>query len=70
MVKTSPSYAGGVGLIPGWGDKIPHASWPKSQKKKQDQYCNRFNKDFKNGPQQNKQLKKAGTLMLSYIDYR
>ena len=42
----------------------------KSQKKTQDQYCNRFNKDFKNGPQQNKQLKKAGTLMLSYTDYR
>ena len=70
MVQTLPSCAGGVGLIPGWGDKIPHASWPKSQNlKKQDQYCNRFNKDFKNGPQQNSK-KKAGTVMLSCIDYR
>ena len=23
--KTSPSNSGGVGLIPGWGAKIPHA---------------------------------------------
>ena len=32
VVKTSPSSAGGVGLIPGWGAKIPHASWSKNQK--------------------------------------
>ena len=25
MVKTPPSNAGGAGLIPGWGTKIPHA---------------------------------------------
>ena len=31
MVKTSPSNAGGEGSIPGWGAKIPHASWPKNQ---------------------------------------
>ena len=31
VVKTSPSNAGGEGLIPGWGAKIPHVSWPKSQ---------------------------------------
>ena len=42
-------------LIPGRGAKIPHASWPKIQKNiKQKQYCNKFNKDFKNGPHQNK----------------
>ena len=35
VVKTSPSSVGGVGLIPGWGAKIPHASWPKKQKLKQ-----------------------------------
>ena len=29
VVKTLPSNAGGVGSIPGWGAKIPHASWPK-----------------------------------------
>ena len=25
VVKTLPSNAGGVGSIPGWGAKIPHA---------------------------------------------
>ena len=55
-VKTSPSNAVGAGWIPGWGAKIPHASWPKKKKNqsiKQKQYCNKFNKDFKNGPHQN-----------------
>ena len=47
MVKTSPSNAGGVGLIPGQGAKIPHALWPKNQNIKQKQYCNKCNKDFK-----------------------
>ena len=28
---TLPSNAGGVGLILGWGDKVPHASWSKNQ---------------------------------------
>ena len=28
VVKTSPSNAGGVGLIPGQGAKILHALWP------------------------------------------
>ena len=32
--KTSPSNAGVVGLIPGQGAKIPHASWPKKPKHK------------------------------------
>ena len=54
MVKTSPSNAGGAGLIPGWGAKIPHASQPENQNIKQKQYCNKFNKDFKNGPHQKK----------------
>ena len=31
--KTLPSTAGGVGSIPGWGAKIPHASWPKKKTK-------------------------------------
>ena len=57
VVKTLPSNAGGAGLIPGWGAKIPRASWPKNQNIKQKQYCNKFNKDFKNGPHQ-KNLKK------------
>ena len=54
MVKTLPSNAEGVGLIPGQGAKIPHASQPKNQNIKQKQYCNNFNKDFKNGPHQKK----------------
>ena len=48
VVKTSPSKAGGVSLIPGQGIKIPNASQPKNQNIKQKQYCNKFNKDFKN----------------------
>ena len=58
VVKTSPSIAGGAGLIPGWGAKIPHASRPKNQNIKQKQHLNKLNKDFKNGPHQKKSLKK------------
>ena len=52
VVKTSPFNAEGVDLILGWGTKIPHALWPKNQNIKQEQYCNKFNKDFKNGSYQ------------------
>ena len=45
----SLSNAGGVGLIPGWGAKIPHPLWPKNQNIKQKQYYNKFNQDFENG---------------------
>ena len=45
MVKTSPSYAGGAGSIPGQGAKIPHALQPKNQNIKQKQHCNKFNKE-------------------------
>ena len=57
-VKTSPSNARGAGSIPGRGAKIPSASRPKKQNIKQKQYCNKFNKDFKNGPHKKKSLKK------------
>ena len=52
MVKTLPSSAEGVGSIPGWTAKITHALQPKKKKQnmKQKQYCNKFNKDFENGP--------------------
>ena len=51
VVKTLPSNTGGAGSIPGRGAKIPPASRPKNQKNiKQKQYCNKFNKNFKNGP--------------------
>ena len=52
MVKSAPSNAGGVGLIPGRGIKIIHASRTKTPNIKQKQYCSKFNKDFKNGPHQ------------------
>ena len=42
VVKTSPSNS-----IPGWGAKIPHASWTKTQSIEQKHYSNKFNKDFK-----------------------
>ena len=41
VIKTSPSCAGGLGLIPCRGAEIPHASLPKHQDiKNQKQYCN------------------------------
>ena len=43
MVKNLPSIARGMSSIPGQGTKIPHTLQPKKQK----QYCNKFNKDFK-----------------------
>ena len=46
VVKTSPSNARSVGLIPGQRAEIPQTSWPKTQSIKQKQYCNKFNKDF------------------------
>ena len=51
VVKTSPSNTGAVGSIPGWGVKISHAS---QGKKPNNKYCNKFSKDFKNGPCQKK----------------
>ena len=52
MVKSSPSNAAGLGLIPDQGAEMPQTSWPKTQnikkkKKKRKQYCNKFNKDKK-----------------------
>ena len=58
MVKTLPSNAGAAGSIPGQGAKIPHASRPKNQNIKEKQYCNKFNKDLKNGPHQKKKILK------------
>ena len=52
MIKTLPSNEGGAGSIPGQGAKIPYASGTEKQNIKQKQYCNKFNKDFKNGPHQ------------------
>ena len=57
MVKTLPSSAEGAGSIPGRGAKIPNALEPESQSIKQKQYCNKFNKNFKNGLHQKKLFK-------------
>ena len=46
-------------LIPNQDAKIPHALQSKDQNIKHKQCCNRFNKDFKNGPHQNKKKKKT-----------
>jgi len=51
VIKTSHV---GAGLIPDQGAKIPYASQPENRNIKQKQYCNKFNKDFKNGPHQKK----------------
>ena len=63
VVKTSPSNAGGTGSIPGQGPKIPCASQPKNQNIKQKQYCNKLNKDFKNGPHKKFFKKESGILL-------
>ena len=52
MVKTSPSDRGGVGSIPGLGADSPHDTGARNPNVKQKQYCNKFNKIFKNGPHQ------------------
>ena len=58
MVKASPSNAGSADSFPSQETTIPHGSWPEKPKhKKQKQYCNKFNKEFKNGPRE-KSLKR------------
>ena len=52
VVKTSPASTRIACLILGQGSKIPHALQPRNQNLKQKQYCNKFNKDFKDGPHQ------------------
>ena len=61
VVRTWPSNARGTGLSPGWGARIPHTLWLRNQNTEQKQYCNKFNKGFKNGPPQ-KTLKEREVL--------
>lgn len=58
----------GSGSIPGEGAKSPHAAGPKQPKQaiKWKQYCNKFNKHLKNGPQQQKDHKNQ---FLKNIDF-
>ena len=46
-----------MGLIPGQRAKIRHVSRSKNQNIKQQQYCNKLNKDFKNGTHKKKIFK-------------
>ena len=59
--------AGDVGSIPGQGAKISHALRPKHQNIKQKQYCNKFNKDLKNGLHQNKKKISTVIVYLSFV---
>ena len=52
MVGTLLSNAGGVSAMPGQRAKVPYALQAGNQNIKQ-KYCNRFYKDFKNGPHKN-----------------
>ena len=61
-VKMLTSTARDTGLKPGQGAKTLHALWQKKKKKKnikQKQYCNKFNKVFKNGPYKKKSLQRG-----------
>ena len=52
------------------GVKIPHATQPKIQNIKWEQYCKKFNKDFKNGLHQKKKLyKKRNTFLNAFRNY-
>ena len=62
MVKTLPSNAEGAGSVPGWGSEIPCACDQKTKTEKQEQYCNKLNKDFKNGLHKKKKLSKKQML--------
>ena len=66
-VVNSPSNAGSLSSIPDWGAKTPHASGLKDQMIKQKQYCNKFNKDFKNCPCQKKKKISAESLISELI---
>ena len=52
VVNSSSSKAGRADSIPVRGAKTPHSSGAKNQNIKQKWYCNKFNKDFRNGPHQ------------------
>ena len=66
VVKSLLSSAEGTGSIPCQGAKIPSHS-QKTLNIKQKQYCNKFNKDFKNGLNQ-KTFKKAKTFKNYFVD--
>ena len=62
MMKTLPSSARDVDSTPDQVAKISHALWPKKPNIEQKQYCNKFNKDFKNGPIKKNLIKERKSL--------
>ena len=66
MVKTLPSNARGKGLIPSREVKTPYASQPGNQNIKQKQYCNKFNKSFRNGPRQKENILRKSKLQWDF----
>lgn len=61
MVKNSPSISEGCGFDP-WSGRQDPTCLKAKKNKKQKQYCNRVNKDFKNGQhQKNLKKKKVGS---------
>ena len=48
LLRLCPSNAGGVGSIPGWGTKVPHAAWhSQKERKKYTLKINRYNLSIK-----------------------
>ena len=66
VLQTLLYNAGGVGSIPGQGARIPITLGPKNQHIKQKQDCNKFNRDFKNGPCKKKILLKECVVLRSF----
>ena len=60
-VKTSPSSVGGAGA------KSAEAWRPKFWNMKQKQFCNKFNKDFNNGPHTHKKNLKKKKYEISWV---
>ena len=57
MVKTLPPKCRRCKCDPCQGAETLPTLWPENQNMKQEEYCNKFNKDFKNGPHQKKKKK-------------
>ena len=49
-MEDSPSIAGGMGLIPGWGTRIPHAEQHSHKRNKNQDKNNQPNKKIPNPP--------------------
>ena len=50
------------------GNYTQHVSWPKNHNRKQKQYYNKFNKEFKISPQQKKKERKKERASLEMLE--